>query len=120
MTAKPEIRFRMAPRSPAEWAEFIDRLYETHRVNESVQEIVRLTIMAAVEAGYRAGVTAAAAYIRCHAEGWERPRHIRAGHIIADDDVQRAISDVAKVVEKMRPPAPEPVPDEQGKNDDQG
>lgn len=103
----PGIRFHMAARSPAEWAEFIDQLYTTGTDNEAVQEIVQLTIMAACDAGYRAGVVAVAAYIRRHAEAWERPPHLRGRVEIDDEHVKKAISEVANMVEKMRPPPPD-------------
>lgn len=105
MSAVPEIRFRMAARSPAEWAEFIDQLYQTHRVNESVQEIVRLTIMAALDAGYMAAVNAAADRIKLHAGDFGRPDWDQRKPI-DDETIKKLIMDGCREIRAMRPPAP--------------
>lgn len=118
MAAKPEIWFRMAKLNqlctPAGWARFIDDLYGGERRN-SVKEIVRLTIESAVEAGYRAGRDAGAAEVDGLAEVYEVPRHR-----LETPEVRQILTGLGVMIRRLRPPAPEPVPDEQGKNDDQG
>ena len=114
MSADPAICFRMAKLNrlgtPAGWARFIDELYGGERRN-SVKEIVRLTIEAALDAGYDAGIAAVTAKIRQTVIDLNAKDQFEA---LDADEVRELLLGMAEVTEqmreavgKMRPPAPD-------------
>ena len=108
MTADTGIRLQMAARSPEGWAEFIDQLYEsgTKRIWSAAKEIVRLTIMAALDAGYRAAITDAADRIKARAEDFGRPEWDQRKPI-DDETIKKLIMDGCREIRAMRPPPPD-------------
>ena len=113
MSTETGIGFQMARRDPAGWAKFIDGLYHTGIGGDSAREIVERAFMAAIDAGYRAAVNAAAAEIDLRAANYEFPSWQKRP--LTEDEVKELLSHIARAIENIRPPKTEPAPGEEGK-----